>query len=40
MRGKDEVRGSPFSYVDLEQQIQLDDPLRATRTIVDELERP
>jgi hypothetical protein len=36
MRGTDEVRNSPFSYVDLEQRIRLDDPPRAIRTIVDE----
>ena len=28
MRGKDEVRGSLFSYVDLEQRIRPDHPLR------------
>jgi transposase len=34
MRGKDEVRGSLFSYVDLEQRIRPDHPLRLIRTIV------
>jgi transposase len=34
MRGKDEVRGSLLSYVDLEQRIRLDHPLRVIRTIV------
>lgn len=34
MRGKDEVRGSLFSYVDLEQRIRLDHPLRLIRTVV------
>jgi transposase len=34
MRGKDEVRGSLFSDVDLEQRIRPDHPLRAIRGIV------
>ena len=34
MRGKDEVRGSLFSYVDLEQRIRPDHPLRLIRSIV------
>ena len=34
MRGKDEVRGSLFSYVDLEQRIRPDHHLRAIRGIV------
>jgi transposase len=34
MRGKDEVRGSLFSYVDLEQRIRPDHPLRTIRAIV------
>jgi transposase len=34
MRGKDEVRGSLFSYVDLEQRIRPDHPLRLIHTIV------
>ena len=34
MRGKDEVRGSLFSYVDLEQRIRPDHPLRMIRTLV------
>ena len=34
MRGRDEVRGSLFSYVDLEQRIRLDHPLRVIRVIV------
>lgn len=34
MRGKDEVRGSLFSYVDLEQRIRPDHPLRLIRAIV------
>ena len=33
MRGKDEVRGSLFSYVDLEQRIRPDHPLRTIRAI-------
>jgi transposase len=35
MRGKDEVRGSLFSYVDLERRIRPDHPLRLIRAIVD-----
>ena len=34
MRGKDEVRGSLFSYVDLEQRVRPDHPLRTIRTVV------
>lgn len=34
MRGKDEVRGSLFSYVDLEQRIRPDHPLRMIRALV------
>ena len=34
MRGKDEVRGSLFSYVDLERRIRPDHPLRTIRAIV------
>jgi transposase len=34
MRGKDEVKGSLFSYVDLEQRIRPDHPLRVIRRIV------
>jgi transposase len=34
MRGKDEVRGSLFSYVDLEQRIRPDHPLRMIRAFV------
>jgi transposase len=34
MRGKDEVRGSLFSYVDLEQRIRPDHPLRTIQAIV------
>lgn len=34
MRGKDEVRGSLFSYVDLERRVGPDHPLRAIRGIV------
>ncbi len=34
MRGKDEVRGSLFSYVDLEQRVRADHPLRVIRGIV------
>jgi transposase len=34
MRGKDEVRGSLFSYVDLEYRIGPDQPLRTIRAIV------
>ncbi len=33
MRGKDEVRGSLFSYVDLEQRVRPDHPLRTIRAI-------
>ena len=35
MRGSDERSGSLFSYVDLEQRVPQDHPLRAIRTIVD-----
>lgn len=34
MRGKDEVRGLLFSYVDLEQRIRADHPLRMIRALV------
>jgi len=34
MRGKDEIRGSLFSYVDLEQRVRSDHPLRVIRGIV------
>jgi transposase len=34
MRGKDEVRGSLFSYVDLEHRVRPDHPLRAIRGVV------
>jgi transposase len=34
MRGKDEVRGSLFSYVDLERRIRPNHPLRTIRAIV------
>jgi transposase/IS5 family transposase len=34
MRGKDDIRGSLFSYVDLEQRIRRDHPLRVIRAIV------
>jgi len=34
MRGKDEVRGSLFSYVDLERRVGPDHPLRVIRGIV------
>lgn len=34
MRGKDEVRGSLFSYVDLERRVRPDHPLRVIRGIV------
>ena len=34
MRGKDEVRGSLFSYVDLERRVRRDHPLRMIRGIV------
>lgn len=34
MRGKDKVRGSLFSYVDLRPRIRPDHPLRTIRTIV------
>jgi hypothetical protein len=34
MRGKDEVRGSLFSYVDLERRVRADHPLRVIRGIV------
>jgi transposase len=34
MRGKDEVRGSLFSYVDLERRVRPDHPLRVIRAIV------
>src|SRR5215207_217236 len=35
MRGKDEVRGALFSYVDLERRVRPDHPLRLIRSIVD-----
>jgi hypothetical protein len=35
MRGSDKRPGELFSYVDLEQRIRLDDPLRATRALTD-----
>jgi transposase len=34
MRGSDEVRGSLFSYVDLEKRVRLDHPLRVIRSVV------
>jgi hypothetical protein len=34
MRGKDEVRGSLFSYVDIEDRIRVGHPLRVIRGIV------
>jgi len=34
MRGKDEVRGSLFGYVDLDQRVRPDNPLRMIRGIV------
>ena len=34
MRGKDEVRGSLFSYVDLERRIRAEHPLRTIRAVV------
>ena len=34
MRGKDEVRGSLFSYVDLEHRVRPDHPLRTIRAVV------
>jgi len=34
MRGNDTVRGSLFSYVDLEKRIRADHPLRVIRGIV------
>ena len=35
MRGKDEVRGTLFSYVDLERRVRPEHPLRLIRSIVD-----
>lgn len=36
MRGNDRRSGSLFSYVDLEQRVPSDHPLRVTRTVVDD----
>ncbi len=36
MRGQDSRSGSLFAYVDLEQRIRSDHPLRTIRTLVDE----
>ncbi len=36
MRGQDSRSGSLFAYVDLEQRIRSDHPLRTNRTLVDE----
>ena len=33
MRGDDEISGSLFSYIDLEQRVRIDHPLRAIREI-------
>src|ERR1700758_3532774 len=33
MRGDDEINGSLFSYIDLEQRVRIDHPLRAIREI-------
>ena len=34
MRGQDSRSGSLFSYVDLEQRVRSDHPLRTIRTLV------
>lgn len=36
MRGSDRRSGELFSYVDLEQRVRLDHPLRAIRSVVNE----
>ncbi|MBK1695645.1 transposase, partial [Rhodovibrio salinarum] len=36
MRGDDRRSGSLFSYVDLEQRVPSDHPLRVIRTVVDD----
>ena len=36
MRGQDSRSGSLFSYVDLEQRVRSDHPLRTIRTLVNE----
>lgn len=36
MRGTDKRSGELFSYVDLEQRVRADHPLRAIRTVVNE----
>jgi len=36
VRGQDSRSGSLFSYVDLEQRVRSDHPLRTIRTLVDE----
>ena len=36
MRGQDSRSGSLFSYVDLEQRVRPDHPLRMIRTLVNE----
>lgn len=33
MRGDDEISGNLFSYIDLEQRVRIDHPLRAIREI-------
>ena len=33
MRGDDEISGSLFRYIDLEQRVRVDHPLRAIREI-------
>ena len=37
MRGSDEQTGTLFSYVDVEDRVPADHPLRAIRTIVNEV---
>jgi hypothetical protein len=37
MRGSDERTGTLFSYVDVEERVPADHPLRAIRTIVNEV---
>ena len=37
MRGSDERTGTLFSYVDVEERVPGDHPLRAIRTIVNEV---
>lgn len=40
MRGDDNRTGDLFSYVDLEERVRRDHPLRAIRTIVNQVRIP